>query len=69
MATNTPHLITTDRPMVLIPIEEYKALLEDAGYIKTPKLDREIALARAHFRKKKRIPWEVLKNELQDIQS
>jgi PHD/YefM family antitoxin component YafN of YafNO toxin-antitoxin module len=50
--------------MVLIPAEEYKELLEEAGYIKTPKLDKEIAAARARFRKGKTIPWEALKRDL-----
>src|SRR3989338_11530754 len=31
------HAITIDRPMVLIPVEEYRELLAEAGYLKTPK--------------------------------
>jgi hypothetical protein len=50
--------------MVLVPAEEYQALLEEAGYTPTPKLDREIAQARANFRKGKTIPWRTLKHEL-----
>lgn len=50
--------------MVLIPAEEYRALLEEAGYTPTPKLDREIARARANFRKGNTIPWSTLKHEL-----
>lgn len=56
--------ITITRPMVLVPAEEYQALLEEAGYTPTPKLDREIAQARANFRKGKTIPWRTLKHEL-----
>ncbi len=59
-----PHFVTIDQPMVLIPAEEYRALLEEAGYTHTPKLDREIARARANFRKGKTIPWPTLKHEL-----
>ena len=59
-----PHSITIDQPMVLIPAEEYRALLEEAGYSPTPKLDCEIASARANFRKGKTIPWPTLKHEL-----
>ncbi|KKL80824.1 hypothetical protein LCGC14_2000930, partial [marine sediment metagenome] len=40
--TNTIHPVTIDKPMVLIPVEEYLILLEEAGYKPTPKLDREI---------------------------
>ncbi|MBT9147337.1 MAG: hypothetical protein DDT32_01091 [Syntrophomonadaceae bacterium] len=56
-----PHCVTIDRPMVLVPVEEYKELLEEAGYVKTPKLDKEIATARARFRKGKTISLETLK--------
>ena len=59
-----PHCVTIDRPMVLVPIEEYKELLEEAGYTKTPKLDKEIAAARTRFRKGKTISWETLKRAL-----
>jgi PHD/YefM family antitoxin component YafN of YafNO toxin-antitoxin module len=59
-----PHPITINQPMVLIPAEEYRALLEEAGYAPTPKLDREIARARENFRKGKTIPWHTLKHEL-----
>lgn len=59
-----PHSITIDQPMVLIPAKEYWALLEEAGYTPTPRLNREIAKARANFRKGKTIPWPTLKHEL-----
>lgn len=45
----------------LIPANEYRNLLREAGYLKTPKLDQEIAQARARFRKDKVIKWETLK--------
>ncbi len=47
--TNTLHPVTIDKPMVLIPAEEYLMLLKEAGYKPTPKLDREIAQARTRF--------------------
>lgn len=59
-----PRPITIDRPMVLIPTEEYRTLMEEAGYALTPKLDREIARARENFRKGKTIPWHTLKHDL-----
>ena len=56
--------ITIDRPMVIIPIEEYQELLRETGHLSTPILDREIAQARARFSKGKFIKWEKLKDEL-----
>jgi hypothetical protein len=56
--------ITIDRPMVLIPLEEYRELLVEAGRLKTPILDREIAEARKRFKEGKAKSWEKLKNEL-----
>lgn len=58
------HPITITKPMVIIPAEEYRELLEEAGYVPTPKLDREIAKARTRFHKGKTIKWKFLKNEL-----
>lgn len=63
-----PQCITIKEPMVLIPADQYRALLEEAGYVPTPKLDREIAQARANFRKGKTIPWRTLKHELSQLQ-
>lgn len=63
MAKNM-HPITIDKPMVLIPADEYYTLLKEAGYMPTPKLDRDIAQARANFHKGKTIEWKILKNEL-----
>jgi len=56
--------ITINRPMVLIPIEEYEQLLRETGERPTPKLVSEIKEARAEFRKRKTIPWKKLKHEL-----
>ncbi len=62
--TNTLHPVTIDKPMILIPVEEYLMLLEEAGYKPTPKLDREITQARARFHNGKTISWKALKREL-----
>ena len=56
--------ITIDRPMVLIPLEEYQELLFEAGHLKTPRLDREIAVARKRFKKGKAVDWKNLKDEI-----
>ena len=65
MKTNSSvHAIPIEQPMVLIPMSEYKFLLEEAGLTKSPHLDKRIAQARARFRKNQVISWEKLKNEL-----
>lgn len=56
--------IAIDRPVVIIPAEEYMELLKEAGYRATPTLSREIAQARARFRKGRYIQWKKLKDEL-----
>ncbi len=58
------HPITINSPMVLIPVEEYKELLSEAGYKPAPKLALEIKEARQRFKKRKVVPWEALKREL-----
>ena len=64
VATKTAEPITIDRPMVLIPLEEYQELLFEAGHLKTPALDREIAAARKRFKAGKVVDWKTLKNEI-----
>lgn len=66
MRTNalSRHPITIDKPMVLIPIEEYEELLAEAGYKTTPHLTSQIREARANFKKGKTIQWETFKREL-----
>ena len=56
--------ITIDRPMVLIPMEEYQELLFEAGHLKTPALDREIAAARKRFKAGKVVDWKTLRDEI-----
>ena len=60
----TIHAIPIEQPMVLIPMSEYKFLLEETGFTKTPRLDERIAKARARFRKHQVVSWKKLKNEL-----
>ena len=54
--------IRIDKPMVIIPAEEYQLLLKEAGRSPTPKLDREIAAARIRFKKGKTISWKSIRN-------
>jgi hypothetical protein len=58
------HPLTIKEPMVLLPVDEYRALLAEAGLLPTPKLDRAISQARARFRKGRVIAWEHLKRGL-----
>ncbi len=58
------HPTTIDKPMVLLPAEEYRTLLAEAGYLPTPQLNRTIAQARARFRKGQFTSWEQLKRAL-----
>ena len=55
--------ITINKPMVLIPMEDYISLLREIGEKPTPKLVGEIKKAREEFYKRKTIKWEKLKNE------
>lgn len=59
--------ISIDQPMVIIPTEEYKLLLREAGLAPTPILDREIAAARRRFKKGKTISWKSIKNGFKRI--
>lgn len=56
--------ITIDKPMVLIPVEEYEELLREAGDAPTPKLSKEIEQARSRFKKGNYIPWEIVKHAI-----
>ena len=64
MITKSTSPIAIDRPMVLLPLEEYHELLVEAGYAPTPKLDRTIAQARRRFRRGTTVSWETLKRAL-----
>ena len=56
--------IAINRPMVLIPMEEYRELLFEAGHLKTPVLDKEIAAARKRFKNGKTVDWKTLRDEI-----
>ena len=49
---------------MVIPLGDYRTLLSEAGYLPTPKLARQLAAARARFRKGRVISWESLKRDL-----
>lgn len=56
--------ITIDQPVVLMPLEDYRELLVEAGHMETPVLNREISAARKRFKNGKVVDWEKLKNEI-----
>lgn len=56
--------VTITGPVVVLPVEDYRTLLAEAGYLPTPKLSRQLARARARFRKGYVISWERLKRDL-----
>ena len=62
---NSFHPVAIEKPVVMLPVDEYLFLLKEAGYKPTPKLNREIDQARTRFRKGNSISWETLKDELQ----
>lgn len=58
------HPVTIDEPVVLVPVDEYRTLLAEAGYVSTPRLTRQLAAARARFRRGHVMSWESLKRAL-----
>ena len=58
------HPVTIHQPVVVLPLSDDRTLLAEAGYLPTPKLTRQLAAARARFRKGQVIPWEQLKRDL-----
>lgn len=56
--------LTINEPVVVVPLDDYRALLAEAGYLPTPKLSRQITAARARFRKGRYLSWESLKRDL-----
>jgi len=64
MANIHPTVTILDRPMVLLPLEEYQALLAEAGESPTPRLDLAIAQARTRFKKGKALRWKDFRRGL-----
>lgn len=56
--------IAINRPMVLLPLDEYEELLKEAGLSATPQLSKEIQQARARFRKGNYLPWNIVKHAI-----
>ncbi len=58
------HPLTISGPAVVLPLDEYRTLLAEAGHLAMPKLSRAISAARSHFRKGRFVSWETLKRDL-----
>jgi len=62
--TRAQQPVTFNEPIVVISVDEYRALLAEAGHLPTPTLSRQLAAARARFRKGRTISWELLRRDL-----
>ena len=56
--------IKSDKPVVVISVEEYESLLETIEILSNPSLIKDIELARKEFREGKTISLEKLRSEL-----
>ncbi len=56
--------IKSDKPVVVIPAEEYESLLEALEILSNPSLIKDIERARKEFREGKTISLEKLRAEL-----
>jgi len=56
--------IESDKPVVVIPVDEYESLLETIDILSNPELIRDIGQARKEFREGNTISWEKLSSEL-----
>ena len=59
--------IESDKPVVVIPVDEYESLLETIEILSNPELVKDIEKARKEFREGKTIGLEKLRAEL-DVQ-
>jgi PHD/YefM family antitoxin component YafN of YafNO toxin-antitoxin module len=58
--------IKSDKPVVVVPLDEYEALLETVEILSNPALKRDIEKARKEFREGKTIRLEKLRAELDE---
>ncbi len=52
-----------DKPVVVIPLEEYESLMETLEILSDPDLIRDIEDARKAFREGRTVSWEDMKKE------
>ena len=58
--------IKSDKPMVLVPVEEYNSMRETIEILSDPTLVRDIRRARREFKEGKTVRWEDLMAELHE---
>lgn len=56
--------IESDKPVVVIPADEYESLLETIDILSNPELVKDIEQARKEFREGKTKSWEQVKKDL-----
>lgn len=56
--------IESDKPVVVIPVDEYESLLETIDILSNPELVKDIEQARKEFREGKTKSWEQVKKDL-----
>ena len=56
--------VESDKPVVVVPLDEYEALLETVEILSDPTLKRDIERARKEFREGKTISLDKLRAEL-----
>jgi PHD/YefM family antitoxin component YafN of YafNO toxin-antitoxin module len=58
--------IRSDKPMVLVPVDEYNSMRETIEILSDPALVRDIRRARREFKEGKTVSWEDLMAELHE---
>ena len=56
--------IESDKPVVVIPVDEYESLLETIDILSNPELVKDIEQAWKEFREGKTKSWEQVKKDL-----
>ncbi len=58
--------IRSDKPMMLVAVDEYNSMRETIEILSDPALVREIRRARREFQEGKTVSWEALMSELHE---
>jgi len=55
--------IKSDKPVVVVPLDEYQDLLDTLEILSDPTLKRDVEKARREFREGRTVSWEKFKKE------
>jgi len=58
--------IRSDKPMMLVPVDEYNSMRETIEILSDPALVREIRRARREFKEGKTVSWDNLMADLHE---